>query len=481
MAEAVSDSVEADDRAAAYPRRWGAAIVMMVGALMDLIDVTIVNVALPTIHRDLHASNAELEWVISAYMLAFAVTLITAGRIGDLLGRKRLFLTGVVLFGLASLTCGLAPDPGVLIAARAVQGIAAAVMIPQVLATYRAIFSGKERGAVFGMYGAVGGLATALGLLLGGVLVSADIFGWHWRTVFLVNIPITIVTLIVAAAVVPETRQASAQRPDYVGLGLLCAGLVAVVYPLLEGHALGWPIWCFVMIGAGVLAVAALAVLGSRLTPRGVSPMLPPSLLKSPAVTAGILVQLVFFLGLQGLFLVLALWLQIGNHYSPLKAGATAAAMSLGAVLTAGLSVPLAARLGRYILIAGALIMAAGTYAVTVAAQHSAHGVSPWQLVPGLIAVGAGLGLLVVPLSNVTLASVPRDLAGGASGIFSTAQQVGGAVGIALIGTIFFPRIATEGFTRAFQASMPLAIGAFLGCALLSMALPRTAIAEAYE
>ena len=211
--------------------------------------------------------------------------------------------------------------------------------------------------------------------------------------------------------------------------------------------------------------VAALAIAGPRLTPRGAAPILPTRLLARPAFTAGIAVQLLFGFGLQGLFVVLALWLQAGSGYSPIKAGATAAAMSIGAVLTAGASVPLAARLGRYILSTGALIMAAGAYGLLLAAQHSFHGVSPWQLVPGLIALGAGLGLLLVPLANVVLAAVPRDLADGA----------------ALIGTIFFPRSATEGFTSAFQASMPLAIGAFLGCALLSLALPRTAVAEAYE
>ena len=467
--------------ATVYRRRWAAAIVMMIAALMDLIDVTIVNVALPTIRRDLHASGTQLEWVVSAYLLAFAVTLITAGRLGDLFGRKKLFLAGVAGFGLASLACVLAPDPGVLIAARAVQGAAAAVMVPQVLATYRVIFTGKERGAVFGMYGAVSGMAAALGLLLGGALVSANIFAWHWRSVFAVNIPIAAAVLIVAAVIVPETRQARAERPDYLGLGLLCAALVAIVYPLLEGQALGWPPWTFVLIAAGVALVAALAIAGPRLAPRGAAPILPTGLLTRPAFTAGIAVQLLFGFGLQGLFVVLALWLQAGSGYSPIKAGATAAAMSIGAVLTAGASVPLAARLGRYILSTGALIMAAGAYGLLLAAQHSFHGVSPWQLVPGLIALGAGLGLLLVPLANVVLAAVPRDLAGGASGVFTTAQQLGGAVGVALIGTIFFPRTATEGFTSAFQASMPLAIGAFLGCALLSLALPRTAVAEAYE
>src|SRR5215831_17707312 len=334
-------------RAVVYPRRWAAAVVMMVAALMDLIDVTIVNVALPTIRRDLHASGTQLEWVISAYLLAFAVTLITAGRLGDLLGRKKLFLSGVAGFGLASVASALAPNPGVLIASRAVQGAAAAVMVPQVLATYRAIFTGKERGAVFGMYGAAAGLATALGLLLGGVLVSANIFGWHWRAVFAVNIPIAAAALIAAAVIVPETRQARAQRPDYLGLGLLCAGLVAIVYPLLEGPALGWPAWTFVLIAAGVALVAALVIAGPRLAPGGAAPILPSGLLTRPAFTAGTAVQLLFGFGLQGLFVVLALWLQAGFGYSPIKAGATAAAMSIGVVLTAGASVPLATRLGR--------------------------------------------------------------------------------------------------------------------------------------
>jgi len=468
-------------RTAAYPRRWAAAIVMMIAALMDLIDVTIVNVALPTIRRDLHASGTQLEWVVSAYLLAFAVTLITAGRLGDLVGRKKLFLTGVAGFGLASLASALAPDPGLLIAARTVQGAAAAVMVPQVLATYRAIFSGKERGAVFGMYGAVSGLAAAAGLLLGGLLVSGNIFGWHWRSVFAVNIPIAAAVLIAAAVTVPETRQARAQRPDYLGLGLLCAALVAIVYPLLEGPALGWPPWTFVLIAAGVALVAALVIAGPRLAPGGAAPILPSGLLTRPAFTAGTAVQLLFGFGLQGLFVVLALWLQAGFGYSPIKAGATAAAMSIGVVLTAGASVPLATRLGRYILFTGALIMAAGAYGLLLAAQHASHGVSPWQLVPGLLALGAGLGLLLVPLANVVLAAVPPGLAGAASGVFTTAQQLGGAVGVALAGTIFFPRIATEGFTGAFQASIPLAIGAFLGCAVLSLALPRTAVAEAYE
>src|SRR5919197_4021898 len=194
----------------AYPKRWLSAVVMMGAATMDLIDVTVVNVALPTIRRDLGASGAQLEWTISAYMLGFAAALIVAGSFGDLLGRKRVFLLGIALFGLASLAAGLAQDPEQLIAARVVQGVAAAAMIPQLLATFRAIFDGQERGKAFGIYGAVLGFASAIGLVLGGVLTQADLFGWGWRTVFFVNIPVAIVTLIATIRVVPESSDPEA-------------------------------------------------------------------------------------------------------------------------------------------------------------------------------------------------------------------------------------------------------------------------------
>ena len=228
---------------AGYPRRWLAAIVMIVGALMDMIDVTIVNVALPSIRRDLHASATQLEWVVSGYMLAFAAALIIAGNLGDKFGRKRLFLSGAALFGLASLAAGLSGSGAELIAARVVQGVAAAAMAPQVLATFRVIFGREERGKAFGIYGAMLGFASAIGLVLGGVLTDANLFGWGWRTVFYVNVPVAVAALIAGARLVPETRHPAARRPNLPGAVLLAGSLVAIVYPLLEGRQLGWPAW----------------------------------------------------------------------------------------------------------------------------------------------------------------------------------------------------------------------------------------------
>src|SRR5437660_5592139 len=307
---------------AGYPRRWLAAVVMITGALMDMIDVTIVNVALPTIRQDLHASATQLEWMVSGYMLAFAAALIIAGNLGDLLGRKRVFLTGACLFGLASLAAGLSGSGTELIAARVVQGAAAAAMAPQVLATFRVIFGRAERGKAFGIYGAMLGFASAIGLVLGGVLTDANLFGWEWRSVFYVNVPVAVAALIAGARLVPETRDPAARRPNAGGAVLLAGSLVAIVYPLLEGPQLGWPAWVWPLMAAGVGGLVTLGLIEARRPSRsgqGVAPLLRAGLFRVPAFAAGMGVQLAFFAGMQGFFLALALWLQAGQHFSPLK------------------------------------------------------------------------------------------------------------------------------------------------------------------
>src|SRR5271169_3159206 len=376
-----SQAAVADGQSAqtGYPRRWLAAIVMIVGALMDMIDVTIVNVALPSIRRDLHADATQLEWVVSGYMLAFAAALIIAGNLGDLLGRKRLFLFGAGLFGLAILGAGLSMSGAELIAARVVQGAAAAAMAPQVLATFRAIFTGEERGKAFGIYGAMLGFASAVGLLLGGVLTDANLFGWGWRSVFFVNVPVAACTLIAGVRLVPETRDPAAGRPNLPGAVLLAGSMVAIVYSLLEGRELGWPAWIWLLIGAGLAGLGALAMFEARRSGRqvhgvhgvhGVAPLLRAGLFRIPAFAAGLGIQLAFMAGMQGFFLAFTLWLQIGEQFSPLKAGLTAVAFSVGSFAGAPVAVPLAQRHGRRVLASGALLMVAGIAGVAVAAGH---------------------------------------------------------------------------------------------------------------
>jgi EmrB/QacA subfamily drug resistance transporter len=464
---------------AGYPRRWLAAIVMIVGALMDMIDVTVVNVALPTIRRDLHASATQLEWLVSGYMLAFAAALIIAGNLGDLFGRKKVFLAGVAVFGLASLAAGLSGSGAELIAARVVQGAAAAAMAPQVLATFRAIFTGSERGKAFSIYGAMLGFASAVGLLLGGVLTDANLFGWSWRAVFFVNVPVAVGSLMAGLRFVPDTRDPGARRPDILGAVLLAASLVAIVYPLLEGRQLGWPAWVWVLLAAGVAGLGLLGWLEARRKGANVpAPLLRAGLFRVPAFGAGLGIQLAFSAGLQGFFLAFALWLQAGEHFSPLKAGLTAVAFSAGSFTGAPAAVPLAQRHGRSVLAVGGLLMAAGMAGIALAAPHVGVNGSPWPVVPGLVVAGAGLALLIIPLVNVVLAAVPVEVAGGASGLFSTAQQLGGAVGVALLGTVFFGYLNSHSFEAAIVHTAPYAMGAFALCAILSMLLPRTAVSE---
>ena len=461
-----------------YPRRWFAAAAMMAAVLMDMIDVTIVNVALPTIRHDLGASATQLEWVVSAYMLAFAAVLITAGSLGDLFGRKRLFLAGIAVFGLASLGAGVSQTAAELIAARVVQGVAAAVLTPQLLATFRTMFSGRERGQAFGIYGAVLGLASAVGLLLGGVLTSANLFGWGWRSVFFVNIPIALAALIGSARLVPENRERSVGRIDATGTVLLTGALVAITYPLLEGRSLGWPAWCWVLLAGGIAGLGLLGLIEARRQHTRVAPLLRTRLFRVPAFTIGLIVQLAFAFGIQGFFLVFTLWVQTGQHYSPLRAGLTAVAFSVGSFVLAPQAVPLAERFGRWVLALGGLLFAAGIAGVDVGAHHVGTGTNPWPLVPGLVVAGAGLSLLVIPLVNVVLAAVPAEAAGGASGLYSTAQQLGGAIGVAVTGTIFFGDLGRHSFQAAFTRTAPYTAGALLVCAVLALTLPRTAVAD---
>ncbi|MGW0204449.1 MFS transporter [Streptomyces sp. NPDC003233] len=461
-----------------HPRRWAAAVVMMIAALMDLLDTTIVNVAVPSISRDLHASPSDLQWTVSAYLLGFAAALIVSGHLGDRIGRRPLFLAGTAGFGLASLACGIAQSPGQLIAARAVQGVLAAVLVPQVIGSFRTLFQGKERGAAFGMYGAVAGFASAVGLLLGGVLTDADLFGWGWRSVFLVNVPVAVATFVAGLLLVPATRERSAGRPDVLGSLLLAGGLVAIVLPLVQGRENGWPLWGWLCLGAGAAAVVGLGVYEARRHRPGTVSLLPARAFRLPAFSVGVLVQLLFSIGMQGFFLVFAVWLQAGERYTPMQAGLVTVAFSAGGFLSAPAADGLAVRYGRLVLGTGALLMAGGFgWVWSVVDGAPAVHAGAWPLVPGLVVAGAGLGFLVVPLVNVVLSAVPGDLAGGASGIFSTAQQFGGAVGAAVVGTVFFGAVG-RGMTGALGDAMPWVVGAFVVCGGLCAALPRRAAAE---
>jgi EmrB/QacA subfamily drug resistance transporter len=455
-----------------YPRRWLALAVLLLAMAMDLIDTTIVNIALPAIRDDLGAGPAELEWIVAGYTLAFALGLITGGRLGDVYGRRLVFLLGVVGFTLVSVLCGVAWSPETLIAARLAQGAFAALMVPQVLSTINVGFPPSERAKAYGLYGAFAGIATVSGPLVGGVLVEADLFGLGWRPIFLLNVPVGIVTVIAAIALVPESRDARPPRLDLAGVGLVTIALVLLLYPLVQGREAGWPAWTFASLAASLPAFALFAAHQARRARSGASPLVPLALFRERAFTGGVLAALMFFSGVAGFFLVLTLALQVGLGLPPLHTALTFLPWSVGIAAAAGASIQLAPRLGRRLTTAGALAMAAGMAALLLAVDRAGGDLDSWSLAPGLLVCGLAMGMVAPTLVDVTLTGVRDRDAGSASGVLNTAVQLGGAIGVALIGVVFFSLVPSQGFVGALDDALWFQVGVFLLSALAMLLLP---------
>jgi EmrB/QacA subfamily drug resistance transporter len=429
---------------AADPRRWIALAVVLIAGFMQLVDISIVNVAIPSIQRDLDATYAQIQWVLAGYQLAFAVMLITGGRLGDIFGRKRLFMTGMAGFTLASALCGLAQNPGMLIGSRVLQGLMGAIMFPQILSVIQVTFPPRERGTAFGMFGATIGLATITGPLVGGLLIEADLFGLEWRPIFLVNVPIGIAALAAATRYLIESKAPRALRLDPIGVAIVTAGLLLLVYPLVQGRDLDWPLWTFLSMAAAVPVLAGFAAYERRKKALDGSPLVDLDLFRQRAFVPGLAVAAIFFMGIPAFFLTFSLWLQIGLGFSPLHAGLTGAPFAVGSALASAASVRLAPALGRRILSVGSLLLVAGMVALIWTVDRYGGAVHSWQLLPALLVCGLGLGSVVAPLVNVVLAGIRGQDAGAASGVLSTVQQVGGAVGVALIGVIFFGLLGSQ-------------------------------------
>ncbi|MFJ9369737.1 MFS transporter [Nocardia sp. NPDC101769] len=439
-----ADSPERDHSAHTPPdrRRWIALVVVLVAGFMDLLDATIVNVAVPSIQRDLGAQYAQLEWIVAGYVLAFAAVLITGGRLGDIYGRRRLFLTGVAGFTIASALCGIAVSPGMLIVSRFLQGGTAGLMVPQILAIIHVTFPREERGKVFGIFGAVVGSAAVVGPTVGGVLVDWNVFGLQWRPIFLVNVPVGIAAFAAALFVVRESKSATAPKLDLVGATLATAAITMLVYPLTEGRRYGWPAWTFAMMAGAVAMLAVLVLYENRRARTIGSPLIVLGLFRRRSFSIGSVLWLIFWIALGGFFLVWTLYMQIGLGWSPLRAGLTSGVFAVGAAAAAGISVEvLVPRYGRRVLMAGALLNAAGFAAYVWTAWHYGPAITSWQMIAPLAISGLGFGLVVSPTIDFVLAEVPRDDAGSASGLLNTAQQLGIALGVALAGVVFFAQI----------------------------------------
>lgn len=460
--------------------------VILVASFMDLLDVTIVAVAAPDLQASLGASPAQLQWMIAGYALSLGAALITGGRIGDQYGRRRAFLTGLAVFVAASAACALAPTAGVLIATRVVQGLAAGLMVPQVFGIIRASLSPQQMGAALGAYGGVQGLASIAGPLLGGLLVTANLFGLEWRTIFWVNVPVGLIALVIGSKVLPESHQPGAARLDLTGAALLAVSLLLVLLPIVQGQSWGWPGWGWALLAAGAVGLALFVALERRLAARGGQPVLDPQLLQNRAFSGGLAASLAFFGGIASFFLLLSIYLQDGTGRTALTTGLVTLPYALGSMITSGAGVKLAARHGRRLLITGSLLIAASHAAMWLVVTRLEQP-AWWQLGGPLLLGGLGLGLAAPPLVNVILAAVPGRSAGSAGGVLSTVNQIGGSVGVAALGSLFFTHVtgaAARGgrpaaaFGDAFTAILPWQIGLYLAAAALMTLLPTAAQAD---
>jgi len=444
----------------ADPRRWLTLTILLLAAFMNLLDVSIVNIAIPSIQRDLNASYADVQWALAGYTLAYALVLITGGRLGDTFGRKRMFLIGVSGFTIMSALCGAAQSPGQLIAFRVVQGAMGAIMVPQVLAVIQVIFPPRERIKALAGFGITAGLGTVSGPLLGGLLIQHNLFGLGWRPIFLINVPVGILAVIFSAVLVRESRSPRPPRLDPIGVVLVSAALLLLLYPLVEGRELGWPGWTFVSMAASVPMFALFVWWEQVKTRRDGSPLVPLRLFSQREFSVGMAIAMTFFLGIASFGLVLTLFLQLGLGFTPLHAGLTFLPFSLGVLASSGAAARLAPRFGRGVTMAGALIIAAAMTGIIVAVHHYGPAVTTWELVPGLVGVGLGLGAVIAPLADIVLDRVPHQDAGSASGVFNTGLQLGNSIGIAVIGVIFFALVGTQSGAAANTVAPGLRSGA---------------------
>jgi EmrB/QacA subfamily drug resistance transporter len=464
-------------RRKARVNKWIALAIILVGPFLGVIDFFIANIGVPSIRQALGASYGEIELVIAGYGLAYAVCLITGGRLGDIFGRKKTFIVGMGSFALTSAFCGLAPTAGWLIAGRLIQGCAAALMFPQALSFIHVHFSGSSKRLAFSLYGAMIGFGSIVGQLLGGFLIQANLFGLGWRPIFLINLPIGIVTIIAASIFLSESRAENPPKLDLVGVLLLTIGLGLFSYPFMEGQERGWPLWAWYCLLASVPVLWAFFLFERRQSARDQSPLLEPKLFKDPGFIVGLLVTCIYFAGHTSMLLMLSLYLQFSLSLDPMHAGFALVPFSFAFLLGSTVSGKINGYLGRTSLHLGIAVLIIGIVALTLQA-----GAAPEHLTLAFISTcflyGIGRGLVTSPLFNTVLSGVPSKDAGAASGVTSTMPQLANSVGIALIGAAVFSVIPKNGATpvdyaHGFVVSAAINLAMLLVAAALIFFIPK--------
>jgi MFS family permease len=464
-------------------RRWLMLAVLLGGQLMALIDAFVVNVAMPSIGADLHASGAALQLVVGGYSAAYAMLLITGARLGDLYGRRRMYLLGVVVFTAASLACGLAPDSGLLILARCVQGAAAAVLVPQILSVIQMRFTGAARATALSAWGLVLATGAVVGVVLGGILVSADLLGAGWRPVFLVNVPLGILVAVLVPRAVPadppRAQHGGARRLDLRGLAIAAPAVCLIVLPLVLGRELGWPAWTLGCVAAGLLLAGAFAVFERAVAARGGDPLLNLAVLRAPGLAAGLGTLLAVMAGYGGLLFVFTLHLQAGLGQSPLRAGLSYIPLAGMFGLVGYFWRRLPARVQPALVPTGLALIAVAYLGLAVAVRGGGAGGPLLWL--ALAVAGVGLGLTISPLLTQSLVGVPMSQAADASGLVATAAQLSQVIGVAAFGTVYLslaqragPPAVASGKALADTATL-LALLAGIGL-VPAVALARTVL-----
>jgi len=429
------------NKAEADPRRWLALAVLLIASFMNLIDVTIVNVAIPSMQKNLGADASQIEWVIAAYVLAFALGLLPFGRLGDILGRTNMFLVGVAAFSAASAFCGFAPSIEWLIVARVLQGLAGALMTPQVLAIATVTFPPEERGQSFSLFGLAAGMAAVAGPIIGALLIQANFAGLDWRPIFLVNVPVGILAVVLGWFIIPRPPGHPDLKNDYVGIVLFAGSMVALVYPLIEGRSYGWPLWSWALMGLAAVLLAAFVLWERRMAALNKPQLLNYNLITNGNFLLGATVTTIFASGIPGFFMVFSLLLQVGFGFAPIESGLTSVPFSAG-VLAISL---IAGRFGSHYLrtrvAISAIMLVTGITWFHFIVANLGDSVDHWTMLPPLLIAGLGLGLGFSALFQTVLSGIPPRDAGSASGALQAFQQVGGSIGVALVGEIFFSNL----------------------------------------
>ncbi|MGW4172707.1 MFS transporter [Streptomyces chartreusis] len=450
------------------PRRWRALWVTLVAGFMSLLDVTIVAVALPTVQHNLHASPAQVQWIVSGYTLTFALALVTAGRLGDALDRRRIFLMALCGFVVFSAACGAAPNITLLVVARLAQGLAAGFMAPQNSAFIQQLFRGAERGRAFGYFGATVGISSASGPLLGGTILALADGQQGWRWIFYVNVPIGILAVLLGRRLLPRSQPSGRRHVDVPGVLLLGLGVLALMYPLVQAESGGLGrLWWMFPVGASILTVFVRRQY--RLVARGTRPLLDPRLfttVRGYAVGAG--VGTLYFIGFSGVWLVFALFYQNGLAFSPLRSGLAVTPFALGSAGAAVVAGRLVDRYGRLLTVCGLAGVICGLGGAALLLRFAPVGIAPWIAAPVLFLGGIGGGFVVSPNITMTLRDVPVDMAGAAGGALQTGQRLGAAVGTAALPGLFYMVL---GSGDDYQGALVIALGTAIAGMLTSLAL----------